>query len=82
MAVPTFRFTNNFMSLLNILCRDNKPYFFFFFARNALFKSDSLQKDPRGEAAEFALNKQTKSLNFCLFILYLRLVSLMAMPVD
>ena len=54
MAVPTFRFTNNFMSLLNILCRDNKPYFFFFFARNALFKSDSLQKDPRGEAAEFA----------------------------
>ena len=58
------------------------PIFFFFFARNALFKSDSLQKDPRGEAAEFALNKQTKSLNFCLFIFYFRLVSLMAMPVD
>ena len=28
------------------------------FARNALFKSDSLQKDSRGEAAEFALKKQ------------------------
>lgn len=75
MAVPTFRFTNNFMPLLNNLCRDNKPYCLFvcLFARNALLKSDSLQKDSRGEAAEFTLDKQKKkSLNFVyLFTLFL-----------